>query len=104
MVPKKGKRMNKGLIAIIIGVLATNCFAGTPRYDQLRAKDSAFPITWKTKNGEIVYDSVCIDKGKGSIAYRNCRREAQKLFREKCKVAKDRRTSPFCMASNRYYP
>ena len=104
MVPKKGKRMNKGLIAVITALLTANCFAGTPKYDRLQAEDSAFPINWRTSNGEIVYDSVCADKGKGSVAYRNCRREAQKLFREKCKVAKDRRTSPFCMASNRYYP
>lgn len=90
---------------ILCGMIAAASeTAQAGRYEQLKNQDSAWPINWQSRNGEIVYDSVCEDKGNGSVAYRNCRREAQKLFRDKCKAAKNRSTDKFCTASNRYYP
>lgn len=93
------------VVALVITLMSSlEATAGTPKFDQMRAQDSGLPVTWQVRNGEIIYDDVCKDKGKGSVAYRNCRREAQKLFREKCKEARDRSDSPYCLASNRYYP
>lgn len=98
------KVIKKGLATFLATLISAEVIAATPKYDQMRAKDSGHPVTWTVRNGEIIYDRVCEDKGKGSVAYRNCRREAQKLFRDKCKQARDKSTSPFCLASNRYYP
>lgn len=77
--------------------------ANASKYDQEQAKDNSFTISWKSQNNEILYDTVCEDLGKGSVKYRNCRREAQKLFREKCKESDDK-SGKYCTAVHRYYP
>ncbi len=91
-------------LALFAIITSASCYAYAGRYEELQNKDSAWPINWNTQSGEIVYDSVCEDKGEGSVAYRNCRREAQKLFRDKCNSAKDKSSSKFCIAKNKYYP
>ncbi len=96
----KGINLTGLLIALTIG----SGSAQAASYEELKNRDSAWPISWNTRNGEIVYESVCEDKGKGSVAYRNCRREAQKLFRDKCNMAKEKSGNKFCLAKTRYFP
>jgi hypothetical protein len=95
------QRLQVGILALALLCVAGLANAG--RYDQEQAKDNSFAISWKSQNNEILYDTVCEDLGKGSVKYRNCRREAQKLFREKCRESDDK-SGKYCIAVHRYYP
>lgn len=95
------QRLQKSILMLTIASVAG--LANASRYDQEQAKDNSFAISWKSQNNEILYDTVCEDLGKGSVKYRNCRREAQKLFREKCKESDDK-SGKYCIAVHRYYP
>lgn len=96
--------MIKKMAVMALSIMAASSIAEAGKIERERAKDSPWPINWKYRNGEILYDTVCQDKGKGSVAYRNCRREAQKLFRERCKKAKNKASDMHCIAGNRYFP
>lgn len=95
------QRLQTGILALALVSIAEMANAGT--YEQEQSKDNSFTITWQSQGNEILYDTVCQDLGEGSVKYRNCRREAQKLFREKCHKSDDK-SDKYCVAVHRYYP
>jgi len=44
----------------------------------------ALDIKWKTKNSQIIQDSVCYNYKKKNRKYRFCRIEAKTLFKKRC--------------------
>ncbi|MGC8118266.1 hypothetical protein ACP3VQ_24885 [Metapseudomonas otitidis] len=84
-------------------VMASLSFAATPKYDSMQADGDRYQLNWQERNGEIVYDTVCGANRKGSVQYRNCRRNAQVIFRDRCNQSDDK-SSKWCLAKSRYYP
>lgn len=84
-------------------VMASLTFAATPKYDAMQAEGDRYRLDWQERNGEIVYDTVCSSNKNGSIQYRNCRRDAQVMFRDRCNRSDDE-SSKWCLAKSRYFP
>lgn len=97
------KNLAKATISAIAIFGAVTAIAATPKYDRMKAEGDAYILSWKESSGEIIYDSVCYKNKAGSVQYRNCRREAQLLFRDKCNKSDDK-SNKWCLAKSRYYP
>lgn len=46
--------------------------------------EKTYYIKWKEQDGKIIYSTVCYDYKKGSIDFRNCRKQAQQFFKKTC--------------------
>lgn len=90
-------------IAAVITALAITPMAYAGTYSDLKQKDENFTVRWTEQKGVIQNDSVCDSYEKGSVIYRNCRREAQIKFRDGCAKARDK-GSKFCVAKDTYAP
>lgn len=67
--------------------------------DESPGGDKCYRLSWNTKTTtrggrtvkkEIDFGSVCSNYFEGSIAYRNCRRQAQEFFRDNCKDLREK--------------
>jgi len=85
--------MRKAVFCIALVVAATSATA-----DQF---GNGHPVRWKENGGIIDNSSVCYNHKRGSIAYRRCRSEAAKLFKQKCRSVKSEK---FCKASRTFRP
>ena len=45
---------------------------------------ASLSVKWKEQDGQILLETVCYPHRYGSIAYRNCRADAQKQFKGRC--------------------
>ncbi len=100
---KEVKQIAKTAVFAIATAMTACAIAATPKYDRMAAEGDQYILNWKERNGEIVYDTVCQANKKGSIQYRNCRRRAQLLFRDKCNQSDDK-SGKWCTAKYRYFP
>lgn len=97
------KEIAKAAVVTIATVMTASAIAATSKYDRMAAEGDQYILNWQERNGEIVYDTVCQANKKGSIQYRNCRRHAQLLFRDKCNQS-DEKSGKWCLAKSRYHP
>ncbi|MFZ6045435.1 hypothetical protein ACFW0H_04855 [Pseudomonas sp. CR3202] len=86
-----------------LALMAGLALAATPKYDHMQAEGNRYHLDWQERNGEIAYDTVCSANKQGSIQYRNCRRDAQVMFRERCNKSDDK-SNKWCLAKSRYFP
>lgn len=74
---------------------------GIKHYYNCPEPEKKHRVTWKTtttrRNSDGVIlkkriepDTICYNYPEGSFDYRDCKREAQKLFRDKCKEMRDK--------------
>ena len=64
-------------------------------------KKARLKIQWQTVNGWIEYHTVCQNKRRGSIEYRDCRKAAKEYFVHRCRTENRK---AFCAAENNYNP
>ena len=77
---------------------------------QARFPEKTYVIRWKLDGeGRIAGDTVCHDYETGTVDFRNCRRQAQTLFRDQC--SKYKSSSPnseqeklYCDAARTFNP
>ena len=69
------------LIGVILGVFSSTASAA------LKCTDIQCDVKWKTYMGKIEYASVCYNY-KGKSQYKECRRLAADVFKERCDRAK----------------
>lgn len=60
-------------------------------------------LQWVRSGDQILYDTVCANREKGSLEYRDCRSTAKMYFRAQCKETGDQ-SGRFCKASNSFNP
>lgn len=90
-------------LAVLAYATAQSAHADTSKYDRLAREGDNYVLSWNERNGEIIYDTVCQQNKKRSIQYRNCRRDAQFMFRDKCNES-EVRPNKWCLAKTRYFP
>jgi hypothetical protein len=74
------------------------------------------PISWDEQGNRILFDTVCQNHPYGSIDFRVCRSQAHGLFRERCKLYRERTRASrprdadraaaekYCHAANAFTP
>jgi len=65
-------------------ILYVSMLSGSLLYAGVGLAATSLSVKWKEQQGSIVLATVCYPHRYGSIAYRNCRADAQKQFKGRC--------------------
>jgi len=66
-----------------------------------------YRATWKVEGNAINSSSVCLNHGRGSIEYRECRKGAKQWFKDQCRAAGDGSGAAkrrYCLAASSFSP
>ena len=65
-------------VSLVSAILMSQLYAGPAM------AATTLSVKWKEQDGNILLATVCYSHRYGSIAYRNCRADAQKQFKGRC--------------------